>query len=174
MSGRKRFCAKEAAARLQLLMEDSISSGESEDESCDDVDDKVSSEMRSSDTSECDTSDNEGNNTPACGDQPEDFVESSSSSAESEFFEDSNASETHYKALSGRVWNDVPPPTSRTRSANLFTASPGPSVDVHNEKESMSQFITDEILNDIIKWTNKYGQKNCKDWFDITLMELNA
>ena len=109
MSGRKRFCAKEAAARLQLLMEDSISSGESEDESCDDVDDKVSSEMRSSDTSECDTSDNEGNNTPACGDQPEDFVESSSSSAESEFFEDSNASETHYKAPSGRVWNDVPP-----------------------------------------------------------------
>ena len=57
-SGRKRFCAIEAAARMQLLLDDSSESSDSEEESFDNFDEAILPEEKSKD-GECDTNDSD-------------------------------------------------------------------------------------------------------------------
>lgn len=111
MATRKRFSANEAAARLQQLLADS--SCESDDESCseeDDIDNPTYSDANGIDN--------------AGGDHTDDDTDDSDDSSAA--FEPNVTLETEYKAPSGRIWKSVPPAASRTRSANIFSATQGP------------------------------------------------
>ena len=72
-----------------------------------------------------------------------------------------------YTAKSGKKWNSVPPPSSRTRGANIFSKKVGPKVTVQTEIEAFELFFSEKIYATILQYTNKYGrEQNANKGYD--------
>lgn len=107
MSKSKRFTAQEAATKL---MEDT-----SEDNS--------EIEIRSSEYESCDESQIVGDISTSednSANESEDLSQSATSIMEVDSIENSGDNERLYTARNGKVFSSIPPPTSRTRAANIF------------------------------------------------------
>jgi hypothetical protein len=84
-------------------------------------------------------------------------------------------SETHwgYEAENRQIWNKLPPPVSHHRKCNVVIGKPGMSAyseNISSLAETLIQFITVDILNDICHNTNGEGSSqiptfpyNCKE-----------
>lgn len=153
----RRFTAVEAAAKLQELLNDSDTSDNDSVDSCDETGDP---------------SDNALSHVPDTF-SPTPFLEPSIVQQGGSGDNAQSAPNT-FRASSGRVWSKSPPPSSRTRRSNLFTSSPGFSVHISTAKEALDEFLTEEMLLEIVQRTNEYGRQNCKSWSDITVLELTA
>lgn len=89
-----------------------------------------------------------------------------------------------YMSKSGFVWKSVPPPSSRTRSSNIVQCRPGPTHRTDSVKaiaDSFYCFMTKEMLEEIVKYSNAEGQARVllkqlpeSNWSDITVIELKA
>ena len=89
-----------------------------------------------------------------------------------------------YVSKSGFVWKSAPPPSSRTRSSNIVQCRPGPTHGTDGVKtiaDSFYGFMTNEMLEEIVKYSNAEGQARYlrkelaeSNWNDINVIELKA
>ena len=96
----------------------------------------------------------------------------------------------YYNLTSGMKWSSKSPPTTvKTTTANLLRSRPGVTNagNVQDIVESFNLFVTDEILNIVLRETNRYADHYCAEanrrdnppqqpitWDPIDIVELRA
>ena len=161
MSKSKRFTAQEAATKL---MEDS-----SEDDS--------EIEIRSSESESCDESQIVGDISTSednSANESEDLSQSATSIMEVDSIENSGDHERLYTARNGKVFSSIPPPTSRTRAANIFTQKSGLKVSITNKLDAFEAFFTTQMFEIVVRETNAHGRRHGNDWSDTDIIEIRG
>ena len=80
----------------------------------------------------------------------------------------------------GSYWNENPPTHGRTRSHNILRSCPGPTPGstAVSPKDAWDMFITDNIIEEILKCTNLEGRRIAtakgKEWRSINKEEFMA
>lgn len=75
----------------------------------------------------------------------------------------------HHKSADGTVWKEDPPvgQGGRRRAVNIFTGNPGLSAEARaavSLLDCFELFLTQEICQTVIDWTNAFGVHVIQDW----------
>ncbi|XP_067101197.1 piggyBac transposable element-derived protein 4-like [Osmerus mordax] len=115
---------------------------------------------------------------PALPDEEDscDYIEESSDESSEEEIQ------TQFERLSkkGSYWNEHPPIQGRTRSHNILRscAGPAPGSRSISPKDAWDMFITDEIIDEVLKCTNLEGRRAAaakgKEWRSVDKEEFMA
>lgn len=153
--------------QLQQAIQDIIERGNESDVDDDDDD------LNTSDTE----SDSEGDHESIAS---EDSDTQSSSDDETE----TTRSTTVFTAKNGQQWNSTFEETGKTRAHNIMKTRLNkvvlpPGVILETPEDAFNLFITDQIVNDIVAFTNNEARRvtkdnNLKPWNDTDVVEMRA
>ena len=72
------------------------------------------------------------------------------------------------------MFSSIPPPTSRTRAANIFTQKSGLKVSITNKLDAFEAFFTTQMFEIVVRETNAHGRRYGKDWSDTDIIEIRG